>query len=132
MNTKDVGNVSEAKVIARSIELGYTVLEPFGDNDRYDIVVEDEGFKRVQIKTARPKNGGDKLVFETKSANPHSEKWDGQYTSQDIDVFAVYFPDKEDYFEVPVEECGKAKTLSYVGAEREHIEERLNLTKDYT
>jgi len=135
MNTKDKGDISEAKVQARYMELGYTVLEPRGDNERYDIVVqppESDEFARVQIKTGRSKNGGDKLEFDTKSSNPHSSDWDGEYSSQNVDVFAVYFPDKDDYFEVPIEECGAhAKTLSCVGTDRPELEGRLNMTEDY-
>jgi len=100
-----------------------------------DIVVqppESDDFIRVQVKTARPKNGGDeKLKFNTRSANPHSSSWDGVYTSEDIDVFAVYFPDKDDYFGVPVEECGDRKILSYVETDRPELEGRLNMAEDY-
>lgn len=134
MNTKDKGDISEAKVQARYMELGYTVLEPRGDNERYDIVVqppESDEFVRVQIKTARSKNGGEKLEFSTNSSNPHSSDWDGKYSSQNVDVFAVYFPDKDHYFEVPIEECGHTKTLTYVGTDRPELEGRLNMTEDY-
>ena len=51
---KQLGERSQAHIIARLLEVGYTVLSPYGDSSRYDLVIEDaEGqFRRVQCKTA--------------------------------------------------------------------------------
>ena len=50
---KQLGEQSQAHIIARLLEVGYTVLTPYGDSSRYDLVIEDaEGqFWRVQCKT---------------------------------------------------------------------------------
>ena len=57
-NTKDVGERSEAQVLAALLKLGKVVLMPYGDNQRYDFVVEDGGeFIRVQCKTGKLKDG---------------------------------------------------------------------------
>ncbi len=52
-NNKTIGELSEAIIIAKLIEVGYSVLTPFGDNRRYDLVIEDADgqFWRVQCKT---------------------------------------------------------------------------------
>src|SRR5262249_30713483 len=52
-NTKSIGEVSEAIILAEFLKAGFPVLLPFGDNQRYDMVVEVGGrFLRVQCKTA--------------------------------------------------------------------------------
>ena len=40
---KQKGNIGEAKVLAKFIELGYAVYLPFGDNEKADLVVEFNG-----------------------------------------------------------------------------------------
>ncbi len=51
-NTK--GNISEAAIITRFLQLGYVVLTPYGGNQRYDLVIEDAdgNFWRIQCKSA--------------------------------------------------------------------------------
>lgn len=53
-NKKKLGEQSQAHIIARLLEVGYTVLLPYRDSSRYDLVIEDgDGqFWRVQCKTA--------------------------------------------------------------------------------
>jgi len=52
-NPKAIGERSQAYIIARLLEAGYNVLIPYGDNMRYDVVIEDADgqFWRVQSKT---------------------------------------------------------------------------------
>ena len=53
-NTKAIGEISEAMILAEFLKAGIPVLMPFGDNQRYDMVVEAGGqFLNVQCKTAR-------------------------------------------------------------------------------
>ena len=40
-NHKAIGELSQAYIIARLIEIGYNVLVPYGDNLRYDLIIED-------------------------------------------------------------------------------------------
>jgi hypothetical protein len=49
-----MGERSEAIIIGRLGYSGYTVLKPYGENQRYDLVIEDADrhFWRVQCKTA--------------------------------------------------------------------------------
>ena len=53
VDTKAIGDVSEAMILTEFLKAGFPVLVPFGDNRRYDLVVEVGGhFLRVQCKTA--------------------------------------------------------------------------------
>ena len=51
-NTKDIGILSELKVITELVEMGFIVSQPYGDNAPYDFIV-DTGDKvlKVQVKT---------------------------------------------------------------------------------
>jgi PD-(D/E)XK endonuclease len=48
---KQLGERAQAHVIAKFLEIGHTVLLPYGDSSRYDLVIEDaeERFWRVQV-----------------------------------------------------------------------------------
>src|SRR5437899_12910009 len=72
---KQLGERSQAHIIAQLLEVGYTVLTPYGDSSRYDLVIEDANgqFWRVQCKTAWIE-GGDKgfITFPTTSLRARS------------------------------------------------------------
>src|ERR1035441_4302971 len=73
MNSKNVGDISLSFVIAGCVQKSQPVSIPCGDNQRYDLVVESapNKFSRVQVKTARLQNNGERLAFETCSSYCH-------------------------------------------------------------
>jgi hypothetical protein len=94
MNSKEIGNISEAQCIAALLKRGKIILMPFGDNQRYDFVT-DEGdgiFCRYQCKTGRINNGC--ILFSTSSSQAHRGKGKQSYIGQ-IENFAVYCPDND-------------------------------------
>lgn len=102
MNTKERGELSEAKVITKFIELGYTVSTPFSENSRYDAIVDDgEELYRVQIKTGRYDDGSVKFsTCDTRSNTSENKK--KYYSEKDIDAFAVYNPDLESFYWIDI------------------------------
>ena len=109
MNSKSIGESSEAQVLAVLLKAYKKVLLPFGDNQRYDLVVDTGSrFVRVQIKTGRVKNGS--LAFETSSITTKNGDFiHKNYTGQ-IDYFAVYWREKDLVLFVPIEKTGKRGT----------------------
>lgn len=52
MNTKQVGDVTEVRILSRLITEGFSVSTPYGDNDPYDLLVDTESrILKVQCKT---------------------------------------------------------------------------------
>jgi len=103
MNSKSVGERSEGLVLAKMISLGFAVSIPFGNNQRYDAIVDD-GAKllKAQVKTGRVRNGT--VVFDTCSTNGFTGKHQN-YRGQ-VDIFLVYCPDNDRYYKIPVEDVG--------------------------
>lgn len=107
---KATGDSSEAMVIARLVQAGKVVLLPFGENQRYDLVI-DEGdhFVRVQCKTGRLKSGA--IKFPTCSSTYHHPGNQGMvfyqhtYVGQ-IDAFGVYCPETDRAYLVPIDGLG--------------------------
>jgi hypothetical protein len=100
-NTKTIGERTEGLVLAALLRAGKVVLLPFGDNQRYDLVV-DEGqgkFIRIQCKTGRLRKGS--IVFYTCSSQNHRGRGRQFYVGQ-VELFGVYCPELDKVYLVPV------------------------------
>ena len=60
---KNIGNLGEAKVLAKFVELGIQVYTPFGDGSVVDLIADFNGkLNRIQVKsTEKDANGA--LIF---------------------------------------------------------------------
>ncbi|MBV8368181.1 MAG: hypothetical protein JO036_04505 [Candidatus Eremiobacteraeota bacterium] len=98
-NTKLKGDVSELRVAAALIETGYAVSKPFGENQRYDLVIDDgENLARVQVKTGRLRNGV--VLFNCSSTHGHRGRPARPYRGE-VEYIAVYCPDTGKVYFVP-------------------------------
>lgn len=107
---KDVGDESQAMVLARLVQAGKQVLTPFGENVRYDLVLDDDNkFIRVQIKTGRLRAGV--IRFNTCSYTYHHPNNRGMKVYKHdyrgaADLFGVYCPETDGVYLVPVDDVG--------------------------
>lgn len=104
------GDHSELRVASRLKRLGWSVLFPFSDNKKYDIVAENNGeYRRIQVKTGR--YIGPSVKFHCYNSNSaRSGNNMTEYTSTDIDGFAVYCDETCDMFWVPISDSN-SKTM---------------------
>jgi hypothetical protein len=76
------------------LQCGYIVLMPYGQNHRYDLVIEDADgkFWRIQVKTGWVDADNTVVKFATASSYNHTAKQKGwrHYQGQ-CDYFAVYY-----------------------------------------
>jgi hypothetical protein len=116
-NHKAIGERSEAIITAKLLEVGYGVLKPFGDNRRYDLVIEDADgqFWRIQCKTGWIENDGAYIEFATASTYYHTKAGRTDHGRRDyrgqINYFAVYCPDTRKIYLVPVNHVGKTGAI---------------------
>ena len=103
MNSKAKGEITEGLMLGKLLSLGYIVSIPFGNNQRYDFIIDkgDELLK-VQCKTDSIKNGC--VYFPTCSTNGFTGKTTN-YKGQ-IDIFVVYCKELNKYYEIPVDDVG--------------------------
>ena len=107
-----MGDATEAIVLARLVQAfpEAEVLVPFGENSRYDLVLErDSVFTRIQCKTGRLRNGS--IWFPTCSTTFHNSRPGGAkpYISDyrgSADVFGIYCPELDKVYLVPVDDVG--------------------------
>jgi hypothetical protein len=100
---KDIGDRSTLAIIIALRDAGYGVLMPFGENTRYDLVIDDHGsFSRVQCKTGKLLKGV--VTFRTASSYYHhpKPKMPVKHYRGQVDFFAVYCRETTGVYLVPI------------------------------
>jgi len=135
------GELTELVVMAELKRRGIGVAKPVGDNERYDLVVEEPtgALLRVQIKTGWQHDGtvSFKGVSQHTNATGNTYK---KYGEDEIDCFIVYAHEHEEIYLVRNDEIGSSmrlridepnKDCSKVNwAENYRFDERWPLTED--
>ena len=111
LNSKQIGNITEVECMLSFLKLGYNVLQPYGDCERYDFVADVKGnFYKIQCKTAKEIDGG--IEFSCRSSHRVQGKCvNEKYTKNDVDFFATSYNGK--CYLVPQNECSNAKKLRF-------------------
>ena len=110
---KAIGDRTTLAAMLALTTLGYNVSMPFGENTRYDLIVEDDGtIERVQCKTGRLRDGV--VVFRTASSyahHPNPKPRQRHYQGQ-IDTFAVFCPETCGVYLIPIDSLPSGRWLS--------------------
>jgi hypothetical protein len=103
MQTREKGNLTEAKILAALVDAGYMVSVPFGAGHKYDFIIDDSvNLRRVQCKTGRVKKGA--LLFNSYSQSGNGATKQGYHGLADL--FAVLNPESGEVYLVPVASFG--------------------------
>ena len=128
INPKAIGERSEGIILAHLIRRGHVILMPFGNNQRYDLVVDlgNGTFLRGQCKTGAYRRGC--VRFHPCSSSGGGKKFD--YRKQ-IEVFWVYCPDLDKVYQVPVNDVGTRQALLRVDPPKGGATSGIRWAKDY-
>jgi hypothetical protein len=100
---KAVGDRSTLAVMLALQRAGYIVLLPFGENTRYDLVIEDgRSFARVQCKTGRLRSGAVRFAACSSYAHHPNRNLTRRDYLGEIDFFGVYCPETGGVYLVPI------------------------------
>lgn len=136
-NHKAIGEYSEAVIKAKLIEIGYGVYNPFGDNLRCDLLIEDINgeFWRIQCKTGWTKPGGVYIHFLTASSYAHTKAGQAGERLRDyqgqIDYFAVYCPQTRGIYLIPIDHISGTHALLCLTQTANSHTEKVKLARDY-
>lgn len=103
-NSKRKGNKAEAVVLAEFVQRGYPVLLPFGDNEKYDLVVEiNDSFKSIQVKKGTLRNGciHADLRYKIGAKRVRSEKYFGK-----VNIVAIWCEENGKIYLLDLEKYG--------------------------
>lgn len=112
MNSKDIGDISVAKTLFEFSKRGIPTLIPWGDNLRYDLVIElNNYFYKIQVKTANEECNGSIKCYTRSSTNHTTNKKLSTYEN-DVDYFVFYNQKRDLIAMVPISEIGTNKSIS--------------------
>jgi len=132
MNTKQKGDIAESKFISLLIEKGYNVSVPFGDNTKYDVVVENENKELEKVQVKHGNHCGDIIKFNLESETSTNGKRNRvSYTKDEVDWFGVYVPETDRYYRIPFEDTPKTEMWLRLKPPKNNQIERVNLARDY-
>ena len=116
LNSKQKGNITELECMLAFVKLGYNVLTPYGDCERYDFVVDIKGnFYKIQVKTSRTEDEEKSyIVFNTSSQTTKNGKQvHHSYDKEQIDYFMTTYNSQA--YLVPVQETAvREKRLRFL------------------
>ncbi len=99
-NTTQIGIITEGVILAALLKMGKTVLIPFGAQQDYDLVTEDNGcFSRIQCKTGRLRQGS--IYFNLYTMAQGSREHIRRCYGDRVDFYGVYCPDNDKSYLVP-------------------------------
>lgn len=107
---KQQGDTTELRFMLLNQELGYTISKPFGDNSKYDLIV-DTGIElqRIQVKSTRRKETSSGMdCYNCLVCSGADSKQ--QYSTKDIDYVAIYVIPENAWYKIPVKDI-KGKTV---------------------
>lgn len=114
-NSKQIGNLTELQCAARLYEIGCSVSLPFGDSDKYDLIIDyKDNLYKVQCKHANPQFDSDgQLAFLKVKTTWQSRNSKGyiqfKYEQNEIDFFATMY--NGECYLIPISECSLEKRL---------------------
>ena len=111
-----IGNLGEAKVLAKFVELGIQCYLPFGDGSTADLIAEFNGkLNRIQVKsTTKDENGSLPFSICSTTIRADGEIHKHFYTEEEIDYYALYSSVTDEVYLLPVKDAPNRKvTIRY-------------------
>lgn len=125
------GELAEVKCMCRFIEKGFTVCTPHGHDQKYDLIVDTgKERERVQVKTGKLKK---EVIIWNCSRSPQVGQGKNRipYSADDVDAFAVYCPELDECYYVPVNKTTTTQgSLRVVPAKNKQIK-KVMMAEDY-
>lgn len=132
-NEKQITGITTELMVARKlIELGYIVSVPYGNNSRYDLIVDtDTDCYRVQVKHASLNDNGSYTVRTSNSVSTTTKNTCKFYTKQDVDFIITIIQDQ--LVVIPVELIENSVSKIFRTELPAHgTKSTCNLIQDYT
>ena len=108
MNPKSIGEKTEVAILNHLIQKDIPVSVPWGNNQRYDLVIEiNENLLKAQCKTGSYKNGVISFATSSKAGGKSRKNYAGQ-----IDCFLVFCKELNKFFKVDIKGISNKNNMS--------------------
>ena len=113
MDSKDKGNIGEAIFLFKALKLGCIVSKPFGDNARYDYIIDWQNkLYKVQVKYCSGL-ANESFICPCSSSKNHTTNKRRTTYNEDVDYLAFYLSSINEIVMIPIEEIGEKKTICF-------------------
>ena len=104
IHPKKKGERTQIIIMAELIKRDKSISLPFGDNQRYDLIIDDNGkLIRAQCKTGWLRNGT--IVFKTSSTRTNTKGTINRSYKGQIDCFLVYCEEINELYLIPIDKA---------------------------
>jgi hypothetical protein len=131
-NTKTKGELTELRVLCKLQEMGFSTSLPWGDNQRYDCIVDVNNILlRIQIKSSRFRNGA--VVFQTSSSYRHTKSNVSikGYDFNEIDAFITFSEEQNEFYACHVFDSPKVSIRLRVKSAKNNNSKNVRMAKNY-
>ena len=129
---KDVGDHTTLAIMLALHGSGYQVATPFGENTRYDLILDDgKRLLRVQCKTGRMRLGAVEFATASSYAHHPNEKPTQRHYQGQVDRFAVYCRETGGVYLIPIDALPLDRAYLRVTAPQNGQRKRIRYAKDY-
>jgi hypothetical protein len=129
---KDVGDRTTLAIMLALHESGYQVAIPFGENTRYDLILDDGvRITRLQCKTGRMRLGAVEFATASSYAHHPNEKPTQRHYLGQVDAFAVYCRETAGVYVIPIEELPLDRAYLRVTAPANGQRKRVRFADEY-
>ena len=115
-NQKQIYGITTELIVAQKfIEKGYIVSIPYGNNSRYDMIVDtDKNRYRIQVKHASINDNGSYTVNTSNTVTTASGNSKKYYTKKDVDFIVTIIEDQLVVIPVEMVEHSQSKIFTTV------------------
>jgi hypothetical protein len=130
---KKIGDRTTLAVMMALDTVGAPFLVPFGENTRYDLVIDEATrLARVQCKTGRLRQGAVRFKVCSMYLHHPNPKIHSRDYRGDVDYFAVYCPETGGVYLVPIEDLPmKTRASLRVEPSRNSQQRGIRFASDY-
>lgn len=112
LSTSQKGAAAEAEITAAALHLGLVVLSPLCEGGRYDLVI-DTGARLLRVQCKWASRRGDVLTARcVTSRHTPGGYVRSTYSAHEVDAVAVYAPDTDGCYLIPIGEAEGRSTIS--------------------
>lgn len=132
LNSTQKGAVAEAEIATTAIRLGLVVLQPIGDGSRYDLVI-DTGRRLLRIQCKWGSRQGEVITAHCRTSRHTPGGFrHTTYSADEVDAIAVYSPDTDRCYLIPVQEVEGCAMISLrLGPTRNNQSVNVRWASDY-
>ena len=132
-NQKQIYGITTELIVAQKfIEKGYIVSIPYGNNSRYDMIVDtDTDCYRIQVKHASANDNGSYTVITSNTVNTTTKSLRKYYTKKDVDFIVTIIEDQLVVIPVEMIEHSQSKIFRTV-LPQYGAKSNCNLIEDFT